>query len=100
MQTKSKTHFNKKYMETGDVTLVFKKVHDLDLNHGLVMEAENQSIAIIKRMDKRGIYYSINDTIDKIPQKPYHDESAMLLILLNAERFKYPMYTSRIALFK
>jgi hypothetical protein len=87
-------------MKTGDITLVFKTALDLALNTGLIMEAEQQSIAIIKRQDKYGLYYSINDTIDNVPQKQYHDTCLMTLLLLNQNRFKYSMYKSKISKFK
>lgn len=86
-------------METGDITLLFKVGLDLLPNTGIVMDCKEQSIAILKREDKRGIYYSINDTINGVPQKPYHDSCLMTLILLNAERFKYPQYNSKVTRF-
>ena len=86
-------------MELGDITLLFKTILSLELNHGVVMNSNEQSIAIIKREDKRGIYYSINDTINKIPQKVNHQECAMTLLLINKDRFKYPIYKSHVTLF-
>lgn len=87
-------------MKTEDITFVFKILLNLDTNKGLVMENNNQSIAIIKREDKRGTYYSINDTVNNIPQKVNHNECAMTLLLTNADRFKYPVYNSKISDFK
>ena len=86
-------------MKTNDITLVYKTVLDLSFNQGLVMKNSNQSIAIIKREDKKGIYYSINDTIDTIPQKLEHNECAMTLILLNKNRFKHSVYNSKVTSF-
>ncbi len=87
-------------MKTGDITLVFKELQALDVGNGLVMEANEQSIAIVKREDKRGIYFSINDKINNIPQKPHHFECAMTLLLLNRDRFKYSRYNTTIRRFK
>jgi hypothetical protein len=88
-------------MKTGDITLVFKELLSLNLNHGLVMDANEQSIAIVKRQDQRGIYYSINDTINGKPQNLEHNECAMTILLLNQNRFKNnTTYKSRISLFK
>ncbi len=87
-------------METVDIVTIFKAGINLELMHGLVMECNEQSIAIIKREDKRGIYYSINDTINNVPQKVNHQECLMTLIMINAERFKYPVYKTSISLFK
>ena len=87
-------------MKTGDITLVFKLLLGLKLNNGIVMEKENQSIAIVKRIDVRGVYYSINDTIDNIAQKSYNDECAMTLLLLNKDRFIHSSYNSRLSTFK
>jgi hypothetical protein len=87
-------------MKTSDITLIFKELLSLCLNHGLVMDCNNQSIAIIKRKDAKGIYYSINDRIDGVPQKVYHDHCPMTLLLLNADRFKYPVYRTRVSLFQ
>ena len=87
-------------MTTGDITLVYKILLDLPLNNGIIMEAKNQSIAIVKREDNRGVYYSINDKIDNILQKQYHDSCAMTLLLVNQDRFKYPEYRSRITRFE
>jgi hypothetical protein len=86
-------------MKTEDITFVFKELISLGINTGLIMEADEQSIAIIKREDKRGVYYSINDTINTIPQKPEHNECVMTLLLLNQNRFKHTTYKSRISLF-
>ena len=86
-------------MNIENITLVYKTLLNLDINKGLVMKNTNQSIAIIKRKDNKGIYYSINDTINNIPQKVYHDECPMTLILLNKDRFKHDVYQSKISLF-
>ena len=86
-------------METEDIVLVYKVLRSLKLNEGLVMEANNQSIAIVKRKDERGIYYSINDKINNVPQKPYHDQCAMMLLLLNKDRFLYSQYKSSVKAF-
>jgi hypothetical protein len=87
-------------MKTEDITFVFKILQSLKNNQGLVMDNNKQSIAVIKREDKQGIYYSINDTINNIPQKVNHNECAMTLLLTNADRFKYPVYNSKISNFK
>ena len=87
-------------MNTGDITLVYKVGLGLTLNTGIVMEAQEQSIAIIKREDKKGVYYSINDRINNIPQKQYHDSCLMTLLLVNQNRFKYPEYRSKVTNFK
>jgi hypothetical protein len=86
-------------MKTENITFVFKELISLNINTGLIMEADEQSIAIIKREDKRGVYYTINDTINTIPQKPEHNECVMTLLLLNQNRFKHTTYKSRISLF-
>lgn len=86
-------------MKTSDITLIFKTILSLDNNTGIVMEHGNQSIAIVKRTDNEGVYYSINDTINKIPNKSVNNECAMTLLLCNAERFKYPVYNCRITKF-
>jgi hypothetical protein len=86
-------------MKTEDITFVFKELISLNINTGLIMEADEQSIAIVKREDKRGVYYTINDTINTIPQKPEHNECVMTLLLLNQNRFKHTTYKSRISLF-
>ena len=87
-------------MTTGDITLVYKVLLDLPLNNGIVMEANEQSIAIVKREDKRGVYYSINDRINNVPQKQYHDSCAMTLLLVNQDRFKYSEYKSKVTKFE
>lgn len=87
-------------METGNITLIYKAVLNLDINQGIVMDCKEQSIAIIKRKDNKGIYYSINDTINKIPQKLYHDECAMQILLLNQDRFIHPVYKSKVSAFQ
>lgn len=87
-------------MTTGDITLVYKVLLDLPLNNGIVMEANDQSIAIVKREDKRGVYYSINDRINNVPQKQYHDSCAMTLLLVNQDRFKYSEYKSKVTKFE
>jgi len=87
-------------MKTGNITLVYKIGLDLALNTGIIMEANEQSIAIVKREDKRGVYYSINDRINNVPQEQYHDTCLMTLLLINQDRFKYPEYKSRISRFE
>ncbi len=87
-------------METVDIITIYKAGRNLELMHGLVMECNEQSIAIIKREDKRGIYYSINDTIDNVAQEVNHQECLMTLLMVNADRFKYPVYKTKISLFK
>ena len=87
-------------MATEDITLIYKVGLDLALNTGIIMEANEQSIAIVKREDKRGIYYSINDRINNIPQQQYHDSCLMTLLLVNQSRFKYSEYRSKIARFE
>jgi hypothetical protein len=86
-------------MKTNDITLIFKVILDLKLNMGIIMEANDQSIAIVKRKDPRGVYYSINDTINNVPQEQHHDSCPMTLLLYNVHRFKYPVYKSRITQF-
>lgn len=87
-------------MGTGDITLIYKIGLDLALNTGIVMEANEQSIAIVKREDRRGVYYSINDRINNIPQQQYHDSCLMTLLLVNQNRFKYSEYKSKITRFE
>jgi hypothetical protein len=86
-------------MKTENITFVFKELISLNINSGIIMEANDESIAIIKREDRRGVYYTINNIIDNIPQKPEHNECAMTLLLLNQNRFKHTTYKSRISLF-
>lgn len=83
-----------------NITTVYKELLNLKVNEGLVCECKNQSIAMVKREDKRGVYYSINDTIDNVPQKPHNEECAMMLILLNQKRFTHTKYTVRKSVFK
>ena len=87
-------------MKTEDITFVFKELLFLNINTGIIMKADEESIAIIKREDKRGVYYTINNVINNIPQKPEHNECAMTLLLLNQNRFKHTTYKSRISLFQ
>ena len=87
-------------MDTGDITLVYKVGLDLALNTGIIMEANEQSIAIVKREDAKGVYYSINDRINNVPQQAEHDSCLMTLILTNQDRFKYPEYKSKVTRFE
>ena len=87
-------------MKTEDITFVFKELLFLNINTGIIMEANDESIAIIKRKDACGVYYTINNIINNIPQKPEHNECAMTLLLLNQNRFKHTTYKSRISLFQ
>lgn len=87
-------------MKTEDITFVFKELLFLNINTGIIMETNDESIAIIKREDARGIYYTINNIINNIPQKPEHNECAMTLLLLNQNRFKHTTYKSRVSLFQ
>jgi len=87
-------------MKTEDITFVFKELLFLNINTGIIMEANDESIAIIKREDARGVYYTINNIINNIPQKPEHNECAMTLLLLNQNRFKHTTYKSRVSLFQ
>jgi len=88
-------------MKTEDITLIFKEILSLNPNHGLVMDRGLYSIAIIKRQDQRGIYYSIIDTINGKLQKLEHNECAMTILLLNQNRFKNnTTYKSRISSFE
>ena len=87
-------------MKTEDITFVFKELLFLNINTGIIMEANEESIAIIKREDNRGVYYTINNIINNVPQKPEHNECAMTLLLLNQNRFKHTTYKSRISLFQ
>lgn len=81
-------------MNTGDITLVYKTLLDLNINQGLIMENTNQSIAILKRKDLKGIYYSIKEKDSDIQ---YHDSDAMMLLLLNRSLFKHSSYNSHIS---
>jgi hypothetical protein len=86
-------------MKTNDIVTIFKVGISLPLNTGIIMNYKEQSIAIIKREDKRGVYYSINDRINGVAQKEHHDECLMTLLSLNSKRFKHRMYNSRISNF-
>lgn len=86
-------------MKTNDITLIFKIGIGLSLNTGIIMNCKEQSIAIVKREDKRGVYYTINDVLNTVPQKEYHDSCLMTLLLLNSNRFIHNVYNSRITTF-
>jgi hypothetical protein len=83
-------------MKTDDLILLFKIVYNLDINQGLIMKANEQSIAIVKRKDQRGVYYSINDIVNNVVQKSNNNECAMTLLMTNTERFKYPQYNNTV----
>lgn len=87
-------------MNISDVIVVFKKARELNINEGLIMKQGNQSVALIKREDKKGIFYSINDRIDNIPQEPYNDDDLMLLLLVNKKRFKHTVYNTNVIKFE
>jgi len=87
-------------MNITDIILVMKTVRELDLNQGLIMSHAEESIAIVKREDTKGIYYSINHRIDGKTQKPYNDDDIMMLLLVNKERFTHKSYTTKIVNFK
>jgi hypothetical protein len=67
-------------MTTGDITLVYKTLLGLNVNQGLIMKSNEQSIAILKREDTKGIYYSIKEFGSNTQ---YDDSDAMMLLLLN-----------------
>jgi hypothetical protein len=86
-------------MKEGDIATIYHKLVSLGLNQGLVMKAKDHSIAVVKRQDTKGIYYTINDRVNDEPQEPYHDSCAMMLLLLNVDRFRSPEYKTTVVLF-